>query len=188
MSNTLLEHQPWIIAGFVTAWVPFHEHGKQNSVQPFLRSRKLLRLHTCWTELHSEVMTWISGTYECHYAWPLPKANSLLCVIWWCYTWTTDIYFTTVFAIWSLEYWNNQSCSKGWKWYTGQQDACNESYRSHDKKTEQCLLLCIVLNFSVNKLPSLPLYSTFICTPCMHFTSVHSWRNLEYRNNWSCSI
>ena len=24
----------------------FHEHGKQNFVQPFLRSRKLLRLHT----------------------------------------------------------------------------------------------------------------------------------------------
>ena len=36
-------------------------------------------------------------------------------------------------------------------------------------------LLCIVLNFSVSKLPSLPLYSTFICTPCMHFASVHSW-------------
>ena len=25
----------------------FHEHGKQNFVQPFLRSRKLLQLHTC---------------------------------------------------------------------------------------------------------------------------------------------
>ena len=38
------------------------------------------------------------------------------------YTQTTDI-LTTVFAIWSLEYCNNQSCSKGWEWYTGQQYA-----------------------------------------------------------------
>ena len=29
-----------------------------------------------WTKLHSEVMSSISATYECHYAWPLPKANS----------------------------------------------------------------------------------------------------------------
>ena len=48
----------------------FHEHGKQNFVQPFLWSRKLLRA------LHNEVMSWIFGTYECHYAWTLPKANA----------------------------------------------------------------------------------------------------------------
>ena len=31
--------------------------------------------HT-WTKLHNEVMSWIFGAYECHYAWPLPEANS----------------------------------------------------------------------------------------------------------------
>ena len=40
-------------------------HGTQNIVQPLLRSRKL----------HIEVMSWISGTYMCHYAWPLPETN-----------------------------------------------------------------------------------------------------------------
>ena len=29
---------------------------------------------TC--KLHNEVMSWIFGAYECHYAWPLPEANS----------------------------------------------------------------------------------------------------------------
>ena len=29
-----------------------------------------------WTKLHNEVMSWISDTYECHYAWFLPEANS----------------------------------------------------------------------------------------------------------------
>ena len=33
--------------------------------------------------------------------------------------------------------------------------------------------VCIVLNFSVSKVPSLPLYSTFICTPCMHACTLH---------------
>ena len=33
----------------------------------------------------------------------------------------------------------------------------DDSYSSHDKEKEQCLLLCIVLNFGVSKLPSLPL-------------------------------
>ena len=55
----------------------FHQHGKQNFVQPFLRSRKLLYSYThAWTKIHNEVMSWISGAYECHYAWSLPEANS----------------------------------------------------------------------------------------------------------------
>ena len=29
------------------------------------------------------------------------------------------------------------------------------SYSSHDKEKEQCLLLCIVLNLGISKLPSL---------------------------------
>ena len=33
----------------------------------------------------------------------------------------------------------------------------DESYSSHDKEKEQSLLLCIVLNLGVSKLPSLPL-------------------------------
>ena len=31
----------------------------------------------------------------------------------------------------------------------------DDSYSSHDKEKEQCLLLCIVLNLGVSKLPSL---------------------------------
>ena len=53
----------------------FHEHGKQNFVQPFRLPRKLLRYTHAWTKLHNKVMSWISGAYECH-AWPLPEANS----------------------------------------------------------------------------------------------------------------
>ena len=42
----------------------FHEHGKQNFVQPFLWSRKLLRYTHAWTKLHTdEVMSWISGAW-----------------------------------------------------------------------------------------------------------------------------
>ena len=40
----------------------FHEHGKQNFVQPFRLSRKLLHYTHAWTKLHNEVMSWISGT------------------------------------------------------------------------------------------------------------------------------
>ena len=40
----------------------FHERGKQNFVQPFLRLMKLLRLHT---RFNTEVMSWISRAYEC---------------------------------------------------------------------------------------------------------------------------
>ena len=29
-----------------------------------------------WTKLHNKVMSWISGTYECQYAWPLPEADA----------------------------------------------------------------------------------------------------------------
>ena len=29
-----------------------------------------------WTKLHNEVMSWIFGVYECHYARPLPEASS----------------------------------------------------------------------------------------------------------------
>ena len=39
----------------------FHEHGKQNFVQPFCLSTKLLCYTHAWTKLHNEVMSWISG-------------------------------------------------------------------------------------------------------------------------------
>ena len=29
-----------------------------------------------WTKLQNEVRSWISGAYDCHYAWTLPEANS----------------------------------------------------------------------------------------------------------------
>ena len=35
----------------------FHEHGKQNFVQPFRLSRKLLRYTHAWTKLHNEVVS-----------------------------------------------------------------------------------------------------------------------------------
>ena len=55
----------------------FHEHGKQNFIQPFRLSRKLIRYTHAWTKLHNKVMSWISGAYECIYAWPLPEANQV---------------------------------------------------------------------------------------------------------------
>ena len=60
---------------------------------------------------------------------------------------------------------------------------CNKSYRSHEKEKEQCILFCIVLNFSVSKLPNLPYYFG------MHLPIVGSHKNafaiwnLENRNN-----
>ena len=54
----------------------FHKHDKQNFMQPFHLSRKLLRYTHAWTTLHNKVMSWISGAYECHYACPLPEANA----------------------------------------------------------------------------------------------------------------
>ena len=54
----------------------FHEHGKQNFVQPFQSSRKLLHYTHAWTEPHNKVMSRISGAYECHYACFLPEANT----------------------------------------------------------------------------------------------------------------
>ena len=54
----------------------FHEHGKQNFMQQFHLSRKLLRYTHTWTKLHNNVMSWISGAYECHYAWSLPEVNA----------------------------------------------------------------------------------------------------------------
>ena len=38
----------------------FHECGKQNFVQPFLRSWKLIRYTHAWTKLHNVVMTWLN--------------------------------------------------------------------------------------------------------------------------------
>ena len=35
----------------------FHEHVKQNFVQPFRLSRKLLRYTHAWTKLHNEVLS-----------------------------------------------------------------------------------------------------------------------------------
>ena len=45
-------------------------------MQQFHLSRKLLRYTHAWTKLHNKVMSWISGAYECHYAWPLPEVNT----------------------------------------------------------------------------------------------------------------
>ena len=60
-----------------------HEHGKQNFVKPFIRSRKLLRYTHAWTKFHKyEVMSWIFGAYECHYAWLLPEVNSTTVSVW----------------------------------------------------------------------------------------------------------
>ena len=51
----------------------------------------------------------------------------------------------------------------------------NESYSSHDKEKEQCLLLCIVLNHGVSKLPSYHCSNSICCTPCIGFVFVHNW-------------
>ena len=54
---------------------------------------------------------------------------------------------------------------------------------SHDHDKEQCLLLCIVLNFDVSKLPS-PSGNFIVCTAYMHFGFVPSWlsrRDIEHK-------
>ena len=67
----------------------FDEHDKHNFVQPFLQSRKLLRLYThALTKLHTEVMSWIWCLWvslcmaltwsELNYcAWFVPSVSSL---------------------------------------------------------------------------------------------------------------
>ena len=46
----VMAHKPWITAEFVTVCCSVrHEHGKQYFMQPFLRSMKLLRVHTCFS-------------------------------------------------------------------------------------------------------------------------------------------
>ena len=57
MQLNVMAHKPWITAEFVTVWCSCrHERGKQYFVQPFLRSIKLLRLHTRFKR-HTEVMS-----------------------------------------------------------------------------------------------------------------------------------
>ena len=48
---------------------------KQTSCSHFACQGSYYATHTHWTKHHNEVMSWISGVYECHYAWPLPEAN-----------------------------------------------------------------------------------------------------------------
>ena len=57
----------------------FHEHGRQDFVQPFLifsGQGSFYGYTHAWTKLHKQVISWISGAYECYYAWPLLEANS----------------------------------------------------------------------------------------------------------------
>ena len=56
----------------------FREHGKQNFVQPFRLSRKLLRYTHAWTKLHNQVMSWTSGAVymSVNMRWPLPEVNT----------------------------------------------------------------------------------------------------------------
>ena len=64
---SLSEHAPLFCHGTETIGYSrichcllFHEYSKQNSVQPFLRLRKLLRYTHAWTKLHNVVMTWMN--------------------------------------------------------------------------------------------------------------------------------
>ena len=61
----------------------FHEHSKQNLVQPFCLSRKLLCYTHTWTKLHKEVMSWISGAVYMSVIMhgPYLKRMQLLCMI-----------------------------------------------------------------------------------------------------------
>ena len=82
MQLNVMAHKPWITAEFVTVWCSCrHERGKQYFVQPFLRSIKLLRLHTRFKR-HTEVMSWISHAYGVDYAWTdLKQTQQLPCMI-----------------------------------------------------------------------------------------------------------
>ena len=63
----------------------FHERGKQNLCSHFSCQGSYYGCTHAWTELHTEVMSWISGTY----AWALSEAN-----------WTTvrDLYYLPLFV------------------------------------------------------------------------------------------
>ena len=72
----VMAHKPWITEEFITVCCSCrHEHGKQYFVQEFLRSMKLLRLHTRFKR-HTEVMSWISRAYGCLLCMDLPETNS----------------------------------------------------------------------------------------------------------------
>ena len=55
-----------------------HEHGKQNFVQPFRLSRKLLRYTHAWTKLHNESLVPFMNVIM---HGPYLKQTQLLCVI-----------------------------------------------------------------------------------------------------------
>ena len=56
----------------------FHEHGNlwQTLCSYFSGQRSYYGYTHAWTKVHNEVMSWISGSYGCHYVWPLPEVNS----------------------------------------------------------------------------------------------------------------
>ena len=80
-SLNVMAHKSWITAEFVTVCCSISVV-KQYFVQPFLRLMKL----TYWgythafTNLHNEVIRWISHAYQCRLCMDLPEANSIT----WC--------------------------------------------------------------------------------------------------------
>ena len=86
----------------------FHEHGKQNFVQPFRRLRKLLRYTHSWTKLH-KFMSWISGgavyiRVIMHGLYL--KRTQLLCVIWRYHLWAACLSW---FAVALSSAWSSQN-------------------------------------------------------------------------------
>ena len=67
-----MAHKPWRTAGFVTVCCSMTVVSK-TLCSHFSSQGSYYGYTYTWTKL---VMSWISGAYECHYAWPLHEANS----------------------------------------------------------------------------------------------------------------
>ena len=95
-----MAHKPWIPVGFVTFCCSMSVVSK-TLCSHFSSQVSYYGYTQAWTKLHNKVMSWISGAYECHYAWSLPEVNwtQLLCMIWWhrlwaacpCLSWSTVV-------------------------------------------------------------------------------------------------
>jgi len=65
-----MAHKPLITAGFVTFCCSMNTVSKLHAGIYFSAQGSCYAYTHAWTKLHNEVMSWVSGAYECHYARP----------------------------------------------------------------------------------------------------------------------
>ena len=71
----VMPHKSWITAGFATVCCSMSLVSK-TSCSHFVCQGSYYDTHTLGLNFTNKFMSWISGAYECHYAWPLPEANA----------------------------------------------------------------------------------------------------------------